>query len=114
MSNESPREFLLNKRSVPTIGSSYDTLEVIPESDCDPRDIQAEKILGQIRCVPKVNFDALKEENAKLKTKLNEIWDCFYGQNMKLAGWHLNGDLEPIDKFFDNNDWSVDGVEREK
>ncbi len=56
------KEFLLIKKSTPTIGSSYDTLEVFPETQCDPKDIRAEKILGHIRCVPKADFDAIKKE----------------------------------------------------
>jgi len=32
----------------------------------------------------------------------------FYGQNMLVANWHLNGDLEPIDSFFEENDWAIE------
>ena len=39
---------------------------------------------------------------------VGEVWDMFYGQNMEVANWHLNGDLEPIDSFFDENHWSLD------
>lgn len=108
------KEFLLLKKSVPTIKSSYDTIDVMPEDQCDPSDIMAERILGHIRCVPKKDFNAIKRENEDLKRKLGEIWDTFYGQNMKVIGWHLNGDTEPIDNFFDQNDWGVDGDDDDK
>lgn len=39
---------------------------------------------------------------------VREIWETFYGQNLQVANWHLNGELEPMDKFFESNDWSVD------
>ena len=44
----------------------------------------------------------------KQKRIIDEIWDTFYGQNLELANWHLNGTLEPIDNFFENNDWDID------
>jgi len=37
-----------------------------------------------------------------------EIWETFYGQNMQVANWHQNGELEPMDTFFESNDWGVD------
>lgn len=52
---------------------------------------------------------ALELENKKLKTIVTEIGECFYGQNMSVANWHLNGDLEPMDVFFEENNWFVDG-----
>lgn len=39
---------------------------------------------------------------------VGEMWDMFYGQDMALVGWHLNGDHEPIDSFFESNDWSIE------
>lgn len=39
---------------------------------------------------------------------VGEVWDMFYDQNLEVANWHLNGDLEPIDSFFDENDWSIE------
>lgn len=34
----------------------------------------------------------------------------FYGQNLQVYGWHLNGDPEPFDNFIDEN---TDGDEME-
>lgn len=51
--------------------------------------------------------DRLALRNALLKAneKLKSIKDAFYGQNMELTGFHLNGNTEPIDSFFESNDW---------
>ena len=37
--------------------------------------------------------------------KLSEIETAFYGKNLHVAGWHLNGELEPMDSFFEDNCW---------
>jgi hypothetical protein len=39
---------------------------------------------------------------------VDDIWAMFYGQNLQVANWHRNGDLEPIDKFFESNTWSME------
>jgi hypothetical protein len=49
--------------------------------------------------------DALAVENAALKKAVTEFNEL-YGQGMNVANWHLNGDLEPLDNFFDENDWN--------
>ena len=38
---------------------------------------------------------------------VGEVWDMFYGQNMEVSNWNLNGTLQPIDRFFDENDWTI-------
>lgn len=45
---------------------------------------------------------------AEAERIVKEMWEAFYGQNLQVANWHLNGDLEPIDKFFEENDWVLD------
>ncbi len=44
---------------------------------------------------------------AEAERIVTEIWDMLHGQNMQVAGWHQNGDLEPIDRFFESNHWVV-------
>lgn len=44
---------------------------------------------------------ALYEAN----NKLDDVRDSFCGKNLMISGWHLNGDLEPVDNWFDSNDW---------
>lgn len=48
---------------------------------------------------------ALEAENKKLKNTLFEIQDTLYGQGMQVTNWHLNGDLQDLDYFFDENNW---------
>lgn len=44
---------------------------------------------------------ALCEANAKL----DDVRDSFCGKNLMISGWHLNGSLEPVDNWFNENDW---------
>ncbi len=69
-------------------------------------------------------LERLYEENERLKkerdearkaieranAKLIDIGNMFYGQNMGVTNWHLNGDVEPIDNFFDANDWEPEPI----
>lgn len=55
-----------------------------------------------------------KKRNARLKRAeriVKEFWDMLYGQNMEVTNWHRNGDTEPMDNFFEHNDWSLDEKE---
>jgi hypothetical protein len=56
--------------------------------------------------------DRLMQEAAdkieRLERIVGEMWDTFYGQNMQVANWHQNGELEPMDEFFESNDWSAE------
>ena len=57
--------------------------------------------------------DELEVKYKNAKRIIDEVHDAFYGRNMEVTNWHLNGALEPIDSFFDNNDWELnDGGER--
>lgn len=42
--------------------------------------------------------------------KFFEYWHNLYGTGLKIAGWHLNGELEDFDNFFDSAVASMDGV----
>ena len=44
---------------------------------------------------------ALSEANRRLA----EIKDELCGNGLEVAGWHQNGDLEPLDSWFEQNDW---------
>jgi hypothetical protein len=43
------------------------------------------------------------------KTELENLW-AFYGKSLHVVGWHLNGDHEPLDRFFEDS--NVDAVEK--
>ena len=44
-------------------------------------------------------------EVERLQSLADEICGELYGQGFEVSGWHLNGDLEPLDSWFDNNGW---------
>lgn len=47
----------------------------------------------------------LAAENVALKGIVSEINNELYGQGFEVAGWHLNGALEPLDNWFTDNGW---------
>lgn len=51
-----------------------------------------------IKAAPEM-FEALKDAYKEL----DALWDVLYGKNMTVNNWHLNGDTEPVDSFFDSN-----------
>jgi hypothetical protein len=42
--------------------------------------------------------------------KLKQTHDVLYGHNYMVAGWHLNGALEPLDNWFDSNNWEPNAI----
>nr|WP_310616650.1 hypothetical protein [Pantoea cypripedii] len=50
-------------------------------------------------------LDVLAAENSTLKKAVVEFNEL-YGQNLGVANWHQNGDVEPLDNFFEENDWN--------
>ena len=47
------------------------------------------------------NYQIQKEKFEKLK-KFKEYFDDLYGQGYEIANWHMNGDLEPFDNFYES------------
>jgi len=57
--------------------------------------------------------DRLAAALSEANNKLDDVRDSFCGRNLMISGWHLNGDLEPVDNWFDSNDWEpVQGNEQ--
>ena len=54
------------------------------------------------------DVQALLIRGAEAERIVKEMREAFYGQNLEVANWHQNGDLEPIDKFFEENDWVLE------
>lgn len=46
-------------------------------------------------------IEDLEKENKGLK-RFYDYWSELYGKGLEIAYWHMNGDLEPFDSFFDN------------
>lgn len=51
------------------------------------------------------DIDALIAEIYRLRDRHADIVGSLYGQGFEVLGWHLNGDTEPLDNWFENNDW---------
>lgn len=47
----------------------------------------------------------LSEQLNEANRRLEEITSELYGKGLDVVGWHLNGDLEPLDTWFDDNEW---------
>lgn len=56
-----------------------------------------------------VQVEELRKALGKAGKFISAIME-FHGQNLQVANWHLNGDLEPWDNFFEEN---MDGDELE-
>ncbi|MBH3296730.1 hypothetical protein I5R71_15840 [Serratia marcescens] len=50
--------------------------------------------------------DALAVENQALKVAVDGFNQELYGKGFEVLGWHLNGDTEPLDNWFGENDWN--------
>lgn len=49
---------------------------------------------------------ALAVENAALEAAVDGFNQELYGKGFEVLGWHLNGDTEPLDNWFGENDWN--------
>lgn len=50
--------------------------------------------------------NALAAENTGLKSVVSEINNELYGHGFQVSGWHLNGAIEPLDSWFEENNWN--------
>jgi hypothetical protein len=41
----------------------------------------------------------------EMQSTIADIRSTLYGHGLAISGWHLNGELEPIDNFFEENGW---------
>ena len=53
-----------------------------------------------------MQLEKMAAENAGLKSVVSEINNELYGQGFQVSGWHLNGALEPLDSWFEENNWN--------
>lgn len=67
---------------------------------------------GYPGCGVKDRLAEVEAQRAELKAalttanaKLADIKDALYGRGLEVLGWHLNGDTEPLDNWFGENDW---------
>lgn len=69
--------------------------------DGDHDDVNAKTILEYIAMLKKHN-EKLTEAATAAQKELECLWS-FHGQNLQVANWHKNGDLEALDNFFEEN-----------
>lgn len=50
-------------------------------------------------------YSDTESRSAEIERKFKEIVDTLYGNNLGVTGWHLNGQVEKMDTFFEENDW---------
>lgn len=52
------------------------------------------------------DYQKLVAENAALKVAVDGFNQELYGKGFEVLGWHLNGDTEPLDSWFEDNNWN--------
>lgn len=53
----------------------------------------------------RADLDLAIEALDKTKAKLDAVKSELYGHGLEVANWHKNGALEPMESWFDDNDW---------
>lgn len=53
-------------------------------------------------------YSDAEKRSANIERKFREVIDTLYGQNLYISGWHMNGELEALDNFFEENDWFME------
>ena len=51
------------------------------------------------------DYQKLVAENVALRVAMDGVNSELYGKGFEVLGWHLNGDTEPLDSWFEDNDW---------
>ena len=73
--------------------------------------ISALGAIEQFRFERDIAIEQLRELGLELGIKTDEVqqainfkkyFDELYGEGLEVANWHLNGDLEPFDNFYEN------------
>ena len=80
-------------------------IEVVKEA------MSALKVLEQIKWERDVALSQLNKLGLSLGQNVDDVkgaiefkkyFDELYGEGLEVANWHLNGDLEPFDNFYEN------------
>lgn len=48
---------------------------------------------------------SIEAERDRLAEIIREIYAELYGHGFRVLGWHLNGNEEPLDSWFEDNQW---------
>ena len=93
-------------------------LAILIENKSLPDSIEAMKVaISALGAIEQFTFERdiaieqLRELGLELGIKTDEVqqainfkkyFDELYGEGLEVANWHLNGDLEPFDNFYEN------------
>ena len=93
-------------------------LAILIKNKSLPDGIEAMKVaisalgaIEQFRFERDIAIEQLRELGLELGIKTYEVqqainfkkyFDELYGEGLEVANWHLNGDLEPFDNFYEN------------
>ncbi|AUR92143.1 hypothetical protein NVP1170O_030 [Vibrio phage 1.170.O._10N.261.52.C3] len=93
-------EYLVPKELIPyyTCPTGYGSLKF------DEQDLYEVVNISQEVILSKDEISKLQEDSRILK----EIRENLLGQGFEVAGFHLNGDLESLDNWFESNGWVCD------
>ena len=90
-------------------------LEYIDALKAENREIDANAAANDKEYKRELAEVLAKQEEIKAHIKalehFKDFWDSFYGQGLEVANWHLNGELEPFDNFYDNASQEVAKIE---
>ena len=59
-------------------------------------------------CFHYLKTEHLRREINRLRKRHAEIVKELYGQGLEVAYFHMNDDLDPLDSWFEQNDWLDD------
>ena len=94
-----------------TIRNSDGAWDVPLRGDDDGAYIPSQEIIDRLAAYEDTGL--APDELEKL-VAFKEYFDALYGQGLQIANWHMNGDLEPFDSFYeeaiaDNEEEDPDG-----
>lgn len=105
MTIEDIKEYKKNAVEILRKHDQYATAKAIEEA------FMALTCLGQYMWERDVAISQLEELGLSLGQKVDHVkeainfkkyFDELYGEGLEIANWHLNGDLEPFDNFYEN------------
>lgn len=86
-------------------------------AECDHGSLKCEKCGArsnafgwQVFC----GYADVKRQLKEANRRLVEIQEALCGQGFEVAGWHNNGDLEPLDTWWEDNEWGPVGEEKDE
>ena len=105
MTIEDIREYKKNAVEILRKHDQYATAKAVEEA------FMSLACLGQYMWERDVAISQLEELGLSLGQKTDDVqqainfkkyFDELYGEGLEVANWHLNGDLEPFDNFYEN------------